>query len=237
MKYAYFIIGADSHNAKTIQACLDSLQDYFCLGILDNCLSSIESLLRKPAHLVFLFLSNQTKDTEISLSKIKDFYTYMEVVPYIIVVSQYSDFALEAIQAGVSDYLLAPLDWHQLGLSLSKFKKRAPQILEQSICIRLYSDYRFINYKDIVYLKADNNTTDFILKNGKMVTAFKLLEHFESKLPFFFIRIHRSYIININYLSRVHLSKLRCYLHDGMKVPFSNSYRLEIEYIIRKMKL
>lgn len=237
MKYAYLIIGADTHNTKIIQACLDSLQDYFCLGILDDVASSIKTIIEKQPHLVFLFLSTQTKGTGLTLQKIREFYNYMEFIPYFMVVNSNPNFALEAIQAGVSDYLLMPLDWHQLGLSLSKFKKRVPQILEQSICIRLYSDYRFINYKDIVYLKADNNTTDFILKNGKTHTAFKLLKHFEGKLPYFFLRIHRSYIINIQYLSRVFLSKSKCYLHDTIEVPFSASYRINMDYIIKKMKL
>jgi len=237
MKYAYLIIGADPYSAETIQACLDSLQHYFCVGIIDNDASSIEKLIKKQPHLVFLFFSPQAKDTEFSLDQVKELYQYMEVVPYFILVTTTPNFALQAIQSGISDYLLKPLNWHQLGKSLTKFKKRVPPVSVQSICIRLYSDYRFINYKDIVFLKADNNTTDFILENGKTVTAFKPLKHFEENLPYHFLRIHRSYIINFHFISRVYLSKSRCYLNDNMEVPFSVSYRVHIDYIIKKMKL
>ncbi len=71
------------------------------------------------------------------------------------------------------------------------------------ICVKSYGDYRYIDAKDIAYLQADNNSTDIHLNSGEMITAFKTLKHFESVMTHPFVRIHNSYIVNIEYISRI----------------------------------
>lgn len=117
----------------------------------------------------------------------------------------------------------------------------APQQLEQQVveqknnilCVKSYGDYRFIEFDDIVYLKADNNSTDIMLSTGDSITAFKTLKYFESSLPNDFVRIHNSHIINIKFVSRIHLGNSDCYLNKGkIKLPFSKSYKDNINTII-----
>jgi DNA-binding LytR/AlgR family response regulator len=108
-------------------------------------------------------------------------------------------------------------------------------IPEQSlvICIKSYGDYRYIEAKDICYFQADNNSTDIHLNNGEMVTAFKTLKHFEGILSYPFIRIHNSYILNRNYISRIHTGNAVCYIKNSTtKIPFSKSYKSNIDLVI-----
>ena len=101
------------------------------------------------------------------------------------------------------------------------------------ICVKSYGDYRFIEAKDIWYLQADNNSTDIHLSNGEMITAFKTLKQFENVLPFPFARIHNSYIVNIDYVSRIHTGNSVCYLkNSSIKLPFSKSYKENVDSII-----
>jgi DNA-binding LytR/AlgR family response regulator len=101
------------------------------------------------------------------------------------------------------------------------------------ICIKSYGDYRYIDAKDICYFQADNNSTDIYLSNGEMVTAFKTLKHFEGILSFPFIRIHNSYILNRNYISRIHTGNADFYIKNTTtKLPFSKSYKANVDQII-----
>lgn len=101
------------------------------------------------------------------------------------------------------------------------------------ICIKSYGYYRYINSNDICYLQADNNSTDIYLNTGEVVTAFKTLKHFEGVLSAPFARIHNSYIINRNYISRIHTGNSLCYIKNTtVKIPFSKSYKGNIEGII-----
>lgn len=101
------------------------------------------------------------------------------------------------------------------------------------ICVKSYGDYRYIDAKDICYLQADNNSTDIHLNTGEMITAFKTLKHFEGVLKYPFVRIHNSYILNIDYVSRIHTGNAVCHIKNTTtKLPFSKSYKENIDAII-----
>jgi len=101
------------------------------------------------------------------------------------------------------------------------------------ICVKSYGDYRYIDAKDIAYLQADNNSTDIHLNSGEMITAFKTLKHFEGVMKHPFIRIHNSYIVNIDYVSRIHTGNAVCHIKNTTtKLPFSKSYKENIDAII-----
>ena len=101
------------------------------------------------------------------------------------------------------------------------------------LCIKSYGDYRYIDARDICYFQADNNSTDIHLNNGEMITAFKTLKHFEGILPHPFVRIHNSYIVNRNCISRIHTGNAVCYIKNTtVKLPFSKSYKANVDLII-----
>jgi len=104
------------------------------------------------------------------------------------------------------------------------------------ICIKSYGDYRFLELDEIAFLKADNNSTDITLKNGEVITAFKTLKYFEENLPSYFFRIHNSYIVNKNYVSRIHTGNTVCYIKNSKtQLPFSKSYKDNVEQIIAQL--
>ena len=105
------------------------------------------------------------------------------------------------------------------------------------ICIKSYGDYRYIDSNDILYFEADNNSTDIHLNNGEMITAFKTLKHFETVLPQSqFLRIHNSYIINVDQVSRIHTGNTVCYIKNSTtKLPFSKSYKDNVDLIINRI--
>ena len=104
------------------------------------------------------------------------------------------------------------------------------------VCVKSYGDYRFIEAKDIRYLQAVNNSTDIHLVNGEMITAFKTLKHFEGLLSSPFVRIHNSYIVNIDYVSRIHTGNAVCYIKNtSTKLPFSKSYKENVDAIINSI--
>lgn len=126
----------------------------------------------------------------------------------------------------------------------TKEEKASVSILESTnseakpliICVKSYGDYRFIEAKDICYLQADNNSTDIHLYNGEMITAFKTLKHFEGVLASPFVRIHNSYIVNIDYVSRIHTGNSVCYIKNTtIKLPFSKSYKENVDSIINSI--
>ena len=94
----------------------------------------------------------------------------------------------------------------------------------ETICLKSYKDYNYLNIENILYLKADNNTTDFYMDGGEIVGAYKTLKVFEELLPDSFYRIHKSYIINIKCVSRIHFGKSMCIISNRHKIPFTKTF-------------
>lgn len=144
--------------------------------------------------------------------------------------------AYKALKHGVMDYVLMPFLESELRKSVLKFIKFYKDTSIEKLCIKSNGDYHFIPLDDIIYLKADNNTTDFYLQSGKVISGFKTMKFFEGQLPFYFFRVHNSYIVNIKFVTRINLGKFDCFLFDNIhKIPFSRTYRENIDAIIKRI--
>jgi len=237
MRFSFIIIDENDNTVKEILELFENFPKYFCVGIIKDNQIAINQIIKLKPQLVFFSIPNKTNENTFTTKNVVELFQYAETIPYFIALSKSENKALEAIQSGVSDFILEQISLNALGKSLFKFEKRTPSNTITSICIKSYSDYQFVALQDIVYLKADNNTTDIKLQNGKTINAYKTLKHFENTLPFYFLRIHKSYIVNIHYVSRIHFSKAKCYMNYNEILPFSINYRDNIDAIVRKINI
>lgn len=258
MSYSYVIINDNQENVLSIRGMADGFQSLHFAASANNYDDGLNAILEHQPQLVFLEIDPKDKTSKLSLSLINELYRYLKAIPKIVVTAKNGNLALEAIKHEVFDYLVAPFGLNDFRKTILKFEKNSASALESvpqaniekpifvdndravkpeaeqlTICIKSYGDYRFIDAKDILYFQADNNSTDIHLNNGEMITAFKTLKHFENVLPSQFYRIHNSYIVNINYVSRIHTGNAVCYIKNTTtKLPFSKSYKGNVDQII-----
>lgn len=246
MRFSFLIIDDSDTTVRETLDVFENFPNYFCAGIVKDSQTAIKQIIKIKPQLIIVQIPIKSNDTNLFFETIKESFQYIDTMPYFIVLAPTPDYALTAIQSGFSDYILMPLQIHDLGKSLFRFEKRNQVPIVSTICIKSHSDYKFVLLQDILYLKADNNTTDIKLLNNSnngnngdnnIVNAFKTLKHFENILPFYFLRIHKSYIVNINYVSRIYLSKSKCYLNYDESLPFSLTYKENVDAIIRKINI
>lgn len=236
MQYSYLIIDDDNTHVTETLRLFEDFPEYFCVGVATGRDEAINKILELQPRLVLMEANPKNKKSDISLSVITELYRYIDNLPYFMVLTSTTKFAFEAIKCGVADYLLKPMNQYELRKSLLKFEKTNPAAAQSTICIKSYGDHQFVSLEDIVYLKADNNTTDFFLRSGRKLTAYKTLKHYESGLPFNFFRIHNSYIVNSNFISRINTGKLLCYLNNNdLSISFSKTFKDNIDTIIRRI--
>ncbi len=237
MQFSYVIID----NSNFLELLIDSIKEFdefLCVAVCKTRNEGIDKVLKHKPNIVFLSINNSiiNSSESISFSLLSELHEFMDELPTIIVLSDTKEDAFEAYQRGVSGYLLNPIDRFELRKCLMRYQKKHKQLFNETISIKSNGDYNFLRFNEIIYLKADNNTTDFYLKSGKIVSAFKTLKHFEKLLPFYFFRIHHGYIININYVNRINLRKNSCYLFDNnLVLPFSRTYKESIDTIILRI--
>lgn len=156
----------------------------------------------------------------------------------IIFCTAYSNYAIEAIKNNALDYLLKPIDSQELYESINKAlnnikasKNPIEKILDkldeqQSNVVKIptKNGYTFIQKSEIIYCESESNYTHIYTTKNKLKIA-KTLKYIQSCLPSEnFLRIHSSYLVNIDFIqeySRTDGGFVT--LKSGKKLSVSNS--------------
>lgn len=141
----------------------------------------------------------------------------------VIFTTAYSHYAVQAFKAKAANYLLKPIDetefqqavlrWKEhkenqvepfskrIDSLLDYFKKEG--ILRNKIAVAVAEGFEFIETNDILYCQSQSNYTLFSLADNRKLTLSKTLKEFEILLEkYFFIRIHKSFLINPNHIKK-----------------------------------
>lgn len=256
-KYSYIIIDDDVESILKTRTIAEGFSELTFAGSAANYQSGLNLVLEHRPNLVLLEIDPKDGSSNLSLAFINELHRFLSLIPKIIITTTKKELAFEAIQHGVFDYILKPVLRIDLMKTILKLEKAFPaddsETIEEDstplselfaepaksaeqplvLCVKSYGDYRYINSNDISYFQADNNSTDIYLNSGEMITAFKTLKHFEGVLSHPFIRIHNSYIINQNYIARIHNGNSTCYIRNSSKkIPFSKTYKSNVDLII-----
>lgn len=229
MECRYSIMETEKSAIENLQQKLKMFPNYSCVGISDCYDESLNNILEYAPNVVFINVDRVSKnDSLTAFNFVNELYKYMQELPFLIALSSSKELAYTSIKNNFFDYLLKPINSFELRKSISRLSKK-PMELSNKLCLKSYKDYRFINLDEILFLKADNTATDFFMHDGTTVSAYKTLKFFESILPENFTRIHNSYIVNQNHISRLHFGKSKCTLkHNSHIIPFSKSYRSNV---------
>lgn len=141
---------------------------------------------------------------------------------HVIFTTAYDQYALKAIKANALDYLLKPIDIDELKEAVNKASKyialnkpaqnrgdslqnlalnMADRSEIRKISLPNGQGYSLVSIDDIIYIEADSNYSVFHLANKEKITVSKVLKEYEEILPDNqFVRIHKSSIMNLNYL-------------------------------------
>jgi len=224
LEYKYTIIDSDAVSKLQLRTLLEEYGEFTCISENSAANDGLNSILKFSPDIVFVNLNKQAS----SLFQIViELHQYINNIPMFIGISNTKEYAYDAIKNGFYDYWLLPFNEFDIRKSILKLKKQSPKEKEaETLCLKSYNDFQYLNTADILYLQADNNTTEFFMKDGSVNHAYKTLKTFENQLPKNFVRIHQSYIVNTNYISRINFGKSICALNQGDKqLPFSKSYR------------
>src|SRR6202789_2498738 len=170
-------------------------------------------LMEHPVPLIFI-------DMEMPGTTGIDFLKALPYKPYAIIISGHPDFAIKAFELDALDYILKPFNEERIYAAVNraidsidtKNKAAASDILGKIITevddhffIRSEQNYIKLRNKEVLYIEALNDFVKIYLKdNNKPIIALINLKQLENTLPAsLFLRIHKSYIINIEYVASI----------------------------------
>ena len=147
----------------------------------------------------------------------------------VIFVTAYDQYAIKAIKAQAFDYLLKPVEHHELKVLIDnmiskKEKEQIDQNLDKKIQVATDQNIKLIDPEGIIYCQSDGNYCHIHLKNGESHLISKKLKYMEEKLEKYpFMRVHNSYIVNLNKVREINKKDSLIILNDGTSVPISRS--------------
>lgn len=154
----------------------------------------------------------------------------------VVIVSARSDFGAASYEFDVVDYLVKPLEFPRFKKAFERLRAAAPEgtpvpdepatdsrrQAASSIFVKSGSEIVRLAIDEILFIRADSNYATFHLAGRKPLMVLASLRKLGESLPDKFVRIHRSYIVNVSHISRVEGSSVHV---DGQEIPIGESHR------------
>lgn len=191
---------------------------------------------------------------DIQMPKINGF-EMLELVdqkPSVIFITAYDSFAIKAFEANAVDYLLKPVAEERFHSAILKWKSKlaptSPDPMERvlnemattaaqqnRIVVKTGSKVKIIPVHDIQFIEADDDFVKITTEEGSFLKN-KTMNFYEQSLdPAQFVRVHRSYILHINQITKIepyqketHLAILR----NGQQIPVSKTGYAKLKVIL-----
>ncbi|MBK9013025.1 MAG: response regulator transcription factor [Saprospiraceae bacterium] len=166
----------------------------------------------------------------------------------IIFITAFSQYAVQAFNLSAAHYLLKPVDIEELekavahvALLLSQKEQlvRARILLEnmaaqntqsRKLVLPLMEGFDVVKMSDMLYCEAEDNFTCFYFIDGRKSLICRHLKYYEPLLePFGFCRVHRSHIVNLEYVKRYIKGKGgSVIMENGREIMVSNQKKEEL---------
>ncbi|VXB35191.1 DNA-binding response regulator [Flavobacterium sp. 9AF] len=159
-----------------------------------------------------------------------------------IFVTAFSEYSLKALNQSAAYYLLKPISIEELIVAVNKVQQqlakhdlinrnkiivenfREPKPEKQQVILPTLEGFEVVQMKDIVRLKGNGNFTDLHLVDGSKKMVCRFLKHFSEILPFPFLRVHKSHIINVNFVKAYNKGGFIT-LQDESEIEISSTYK------------
>ena len=168
--------------------------------------------------------------------------------PMVIFTTAYSEYAVEGFKLAAVDYLLKPVSFADFSRSAGKanslyelrHNQRAgePEATPEALpkdkeYISVKADYKvsLVKISNIVYLESEGEYVRMHLDDGTTITTLFRLKNMEAALPSdMFMRVHRSYIVNLRCIKGY--VRGRVFLSDTAYVPIGENYKESFQHYI-----
>jgi two-component system LytT family response regulator len=189
-------------------------------------ISTVESLEEAKKALVaekydVVFLDIQLKNKS-GFELIK----FIPATSKVIFVTAYSEYAVKAIKSRAFDYILKPVDPEELVASVQQCNQAIQQIQKLYLTIKIKGRTVPLELSNIVYIKGNGPYAEINYATGNVYVTSQTLKTLSPKLNEHFIRVHKSFIVNRNFITGYNQKEL---FLENLCVPLSRPGLLSLQ--------
>lgn len=220
-----YVIDDEPHAHQALAKHIEATPGLQLLGVSENPLESLEVFRQKGyADITFIDI-DMPQLSGLELSEL------LANKTHIVFATAYDKYALQAFEKNAVDYILKPISYERFLKCINKLYgkgiKNTPE--EESMEGHFYIQYEMkgklikIEYKDVVYIQSLKNYVIIYCTNGKFITYLTMKEMEESLPSTVFMRVHKSFIINLNKMVSIDGNAIT--LQDKAEVILGVSYK------------
>lgn len=223
---------------KMIELLEDSLTELYpdieIAGKYTNWKNVLERLRNSPPDILFLDISMPGKTGFDLLDLISG------LESEIIFVTAHTEFALDAFNFDVCGYILKPIDDKSLiktvdrGLNRIKKKREKLSVKRQIVGVPDATGIRYVNINDIVYCETENRYTKVVTTKEEIMSSYNIGKYQETLIDNCFYQIHRSFIINLNHVTRYDSTGI-VIMSNNKEIPISRKNKDEFLKIFNRV--
>jgi DNA-binding LytR/AlgR family response regulator len=228
--YNCLIVDDEPIAIRVIKNHLAEFKNLNLVGECSNAIEAIELLSRVKVDLIFL---------DIQMPQITgvEFLKTLNQAPKVIFTTAYRDYAIDAFELDVVDYLLKPISLIRFSKAVNRFYQRmsehaaapAPQLNEGntgSIFLKADKKFHKVMLNDILYIESFGDYLLVHCANSKL-TIKERISQMEEQLPKDrFLRVHRGFIVSADRITALQPGLIEV---GKNKIPVGRSYKNEIE--------
>lgn len=234
VKYTCVVIDDEPIAIRIINTYLDKIDEIETIGSFTNAFDAIRVLNSKKTDLIFL---------DINMPGINgiDFLKSIPNPPEVIFTTAFREYAADAFDVNALDYLVKPVSLERFLKSVNKFLEKKKAVYDPDVNLNNENDYIILksdkkNYKvrfeEIMYIESLDDYIKVHTLNNRLVCYMRL-----SALEKEFagckniIRIHRSYIVNTNYVQVFTSYNVEI---NNKKIPIGRYYKEPVLKLLRE---
>lgn len=206
------------------------------VGKFGNAIEAIGFLQNNQVDLMFV-------DIEMPELSGMEFVKSLNSPPKVIFITAYSQYAVEGFRVNAVDYLLKPIGYTDFLKSAEKanalFNKPSEEKKrdeEETLFVKSGNQHIRVKLTEITYVEGMREYVKIHRVNDTGIMTLMSLRHLEETLSKEkFMRVHRSYIVNLDFLSKVERSRIL--FDDGTYIPVSEQYLSIVKEYIEKNSL
>ena len=197
---------------------IEKTVDLECLGAFRS-VQEMSTVILEEVDLLFL-------DIQLPGVNGLDFLKSLEKKPKVIITSAYRDYAIDAFEEAVEDYLLKPFGYNRFLKAIIRVQTMLyhKNNINDTRELFVYTDKAFhkISREDIFYIRSEVDYVSIVYGEKKLMVQDSM-NNWEEKLKHHgFIRIHRSFIINFSKIDKVEGNLV--YINK-LQLPIGKTYR------------
>jgi DNA-binding LytR/AlgR family response regulator len=237
MKYHCLIVDDEPVAQQILEKYINQIEALQLIAKCSNAFEAMNILHQEKVDILFLDIKMP------SLSGIEMLKT-IQNQPKVILTTAFSEFAVESYEYGVTDYLLKPIAFERFLKTVNKIllpqnvdfnNGKAEEILSlQPTFIFFKADKKIFKYYlfDILFIEGSGNYIKVHTQNDKpLMVLDKLTDLLEKLPPRQFLRVHKSFIINISHIIKIEGNVL--FIRDK-EIPISNTFRKDLDGVIQR---